>query len=82
VLKSHTAKIRGGEKRQLYAVLTSTVDVGVWSSSRPGCITQTMAPGTHWISYCVGPTADLEVVERKQILPLPVARHYTDSTTL
>jgi hypothetical protein len=29
------------------------------------------APGTHWLGGWVGPIADLDVMEKRKILPLP-----------
>jgi hypothetical protein len=47
--------------------LTSALDGGEWSASRPGSFTpRERAPGTHWIGGWVGPRAVLDaVVERK-----------------
>jgi hypothetical protein len=43
--------------------LTSTLDGGVWSASRPSRFTlRETAPGTHWIGGCVGPRASLDPV--------------------
>jgi len=47
------------------AFLTSTLDGGEWSASRPGRFTlRERAPGTHWIGGWVGPRA--AVVEMGQ----------------
>jgi hypothetical protein len=68
--------------------LTSALDGGEWSASRPGRFTpREGAPGTHWIGDCVGPRAVL--VRRKIPSPRreskprtpivqPVAQRYTD----
>jgi hypothetical protein len=45
---------------------------GEWPASRPGRFTlEEKAPGTHWIGDWVGPRADLNDVERRELLPLP-----------
>jgi hypothetical protein len=50
--------------------LTSALDGGEWSSSRPGHFTpRERAPGTNWIGGWVGPGAVLDVVKRK--IPSP-----------
>jgi hypothetical protein len=44
--------------------LTSALDVGEWSASRPGrFIPWEIAFGTHWIKGWVGPRAGLDAVE-------------------
>jgi hypothetical protein len=71
--------------------LTSVLDGGELSASRPGRFTQReRAPGTHWIGGWVGPRAVLDaVVKRKIPSPLreskpgtlivqPVAQRCTD----
>jgi hypothetical protein len=41
--------------------LTSVLDGGDWSASRPGRFTpRERAPGTHWIGGWVGPTYHME----------------------
>jgi hypothetical protein len=48
--------------------LTSALDGGVWSASRPGRFTpRARFPGTHWIGGWVGPTAVLDVVVKRNI---------------
>jgi hypothetical protein len=47
--------------------LTSVVDGDECSASRPGRFTL----GTHWIGGWVSPRADLDIVEKQKILPLP-----------
>jgi hypothetical protein len=43
--------------------LTSALDGGEWSASRPGHFTlMERAPGTHWIGGWVGPNAGLDAV--------------------
>jgi hypothetical protein len=45
--------------------LTSALDGGEWSTSRPGRFTpRERAPGTHWIGGWVGPRAVLDAVMR------------------
>jgi hypothetical protein len=47
--------------------LTSTLDGGKWSASRPGRLTSwERTPGTHWIGGWVGPRTDLDVVEKRK----------------
>jgi hypothetical protein len=71
--------------------LTSALDGGEWSASRPGRFTsRERAPDTHWVGGWVGPGAVLDaVVKRKILSPLresnprtaivqPVSQHYTD----
>jgi hypothetical protein len=73
--------------------LTSVLDGGEWSASRPGSFTsKERAPGIHWIGGRVGPRAVLDAaVKRKIPSPLresnprtpvvqPVAQCYTDWT--
>jgi hypothetical protein len=48
--------------------LTSALDGGEWSASRPGRFTpRERAPVTHWIGDWVGPRAGLDVVLRRKI---------------
>jgi hypothetical protein len=48
--------------------LTSTLDGGEWSASRPGRFTpKKRAAGTHWIGGCVGSRADLDAVVKRKI---------------
>jgi hypothetical protein len=71
--------------------LTSALDGGEWSASRPGRFTpRERAPGTHWLGGCVGPRAVLDAVVKRKILsprqesnprtPIvqAVAQRYTD----
>jgi hypothetical protein len=80
-----------GVELWLHAFLTSALDGGEWSASRPGRFTtRERAPGTHWIGGWVGLRAVLDtVVKRKFPRPrresnsrtpivLPVAQGYTD----
>jgi hypothetical protein len=71
--------------------LTSALDGGEWSASRPGrFIPRERAPGTHWIGVRVGPRVVLDAVVKRKI-PSPrqesnlrtpivqaVAQRYTD----
>jgi hypothetical protein len=48
--------------------LTSVLDGGEWSASRPGHFTlRERAPSTHWIGGWVGPRAVLEAVVKREI---------------
>jgi hypothetical protein len=52
--------------------LTSALDVGEWSASRPGRLApRERAPGTHWIGGWVGPRAVLDAVVKRRI-PSPL----------
>jgi hypothetical protein len=47
----------------LYEFLTSALDGGEWSASRPGRLTpRERAPGTYWIGGWVGPTIPLSCI--------------------
>jgi hypothetical protein len=71
--------------------LTSALDEGEWTASRPGHFTpKERAPITHWIGDWVGPRAVLDAVVKRKIpnprqesnprTPIvhPVAQRYTD----
>jgi hypothetical protein len=71
--------------------LTSALDGGEWSASRPGSFTsREKAPDTHRIGGCVGPRAVLDAMLKRKIpspcresnprtpIVLPVAQRYTD----
>jgi hypothetical protein len=48
--------------------LTSALDGGEWSASRPGRFTsRERAPGTHWIGGWVGPRSVLDAVVKRRI---------------
>jgi hypothetical protein len=48
--------------------LTSALDGGEWSASRPGLFTpRERAPGTHWIGGWVDPRAVLDAVVKRKI---------------
>jgi hypothetical protein len=72
--------------------LTSALNGGEWSASRPSCFTpRERAPGTHWIGGWVGTRTVLDVVVKRKIpsphresnprTPIiqPIAQRYTDS---
>jgi hypothetical protein len=81
-----------GEWRYIFThSLTSALDGGEWSASRPGRFTsKERDPGTHWIGGWVGPRAVLDVVVKRKIPSSrreskprtpnvqPVAQRYTD----
>jgi len=49
--------------------LTSALDKGEWSASRPGRFTsRERAPGTHWIGGWVDPRAGLDAVKKSFIV--------------
>jgi hypothetical protein len=49
--------------------LTSALDGGEWSASRPGRFTpKERDPGTHWIPGWVGPRVVLDAVVKRKIL--------------
>jgi hypothetical protein len=51
----------------LHAFLTSALDGGEWSASRPGHFNpRERTPGTHWIGDWVGPSAGLDAVMRRK----------------
>jgi hypothetical protein len=58
-----------GELRYSFAhSLTSALDGGEWSASRPDRFTpKERAPGTHWIGGSVGPRAVLDLVVKRKI---------------
>jgi len=48
--------------------LTTALDGGEWSDSRPGCfIPRERAAGTHWIGGWVGPRAGVDAVSKRKI---------------
>jgi hypothetical protein len=48
--------------------LTSALNGGEWSASRPGHFTsRERAPGTHWLGGWVGPRAVLDAVVKRKI---------------
>jgi hypothetical protein len=61
----------GGSGRTAPPFLTSALDGGEWSASRPGLfIPGERAPGTHWIGGWVDPRAGLDDVEKRKFLTL------------
>jgi hypothetical protein len=57
---------------QIHIFLTSALDGGEWSASRPGRFTPgERALSTHWIGGWVGPTAGLDDVENIKFFDLP-----------
>jgi hypothetical protein len=55
--------------------LTSALDGGEWSASRPGRFSpRERAPGTHWIGGCAGPRAVLDAVMKRKI-PRNLVKH-------
>jgi hypothetical protein len=57
-----------GVEIQLHAFLTSALDGGERSASRPGLFTpRGRAPDTHWIGGWVGPRAVLDAVVKRKI---------------
>jgi hypothetical protein len=71
--------------------LTSALDGGEWSASRPGRFTRKeSAPGTHWRGVWVGSRAVLDTMAKRKIpsprresnprtpIVQPVAQRYTD----
>jgi hypothetical protein len=63
--------------------LTSALDEGEWSASRPGRFTPgERFLGTHWIGGLVGPTASVEAVcpcwESNPGRPAPYRSSYTE----
>jgi hypothetical protein len=47
--------------------LTSALDGGEWSASRPGRFTPgEIATGTHWIEGWMSPSAGLDAVEKRK----------------
>jgi hypothetical protein len=68
-------------------IVTSALDGGEWSASRPGRFTpRKRAPGIHWIGGWVGPRAVLDAVVKRKIpspcqdsnpIVQPVASSYT-----
>jgi hypothetical protein len=57
-----------GVEVYLHAFLTSELDGGKWSASRPGHFTfRERDPGTHWIGGWVGPRAVLDAVMKRKI---------------
>jgi hypothetical protein len=65
-------KTYGGVDVYIHTFLTSALDGGEWSASRPCRFTPgERAPGTHWIGGWVGSRAGLNDVEGRKFLILP-----------
>jgi len=58
---------------QLHTLLTSALDGGEWSASRPSrFILRVRAPGPHWIGDWMGPITGLDAVaKRKSTIIVP-----------
>jgi hypothetical protein len=66
--KHHAMKTYWGVEVKLHDSLTSTLEGGEWSVSRPSRFTpRERAPGTHWIGGWVGPGAVLDAVVKRKI---------------
>jgi hypothetical protein len=89
--KHHSMKTYWGVEVLLHAFLTSALDGGEWSASRPGRFTpRERAPGTHSIGGWVGPRAVLNAMVKREIpspcrksnprtpIVQPIAQRYTD----
>jgi hypothetical protein len=65
-------KTYGGVDVWTHVFLTSALDGGECSASRPGIFTPVeRAPSTHWIGGWVSPRTGLDDVEMRIILPFP-----------
>jgi hypothetical protein len=66
-------KAYGGVDVQTHIFLTAALVGGEWSASRPGRFTaKEGALGTHWIGGWAGHRADLDNMEKRKFLTLPV----------
>jgi hypothetical protein len=66
--KHYTIKAYWGVEVELHAFLTSTLDGGECSASRPGRFTsREKLPGTNWIGGWVGPRTGLDAVVKRKI---------------
>jgi hypothetical protein len=67
-LNKHQAMKTYWERYSSTHSLTSALDAGEWSASRPGRFTAgERAPGTHWIGGWVGPRAVLDTTVKRKI---------------
>jgi hypothetical protein len=94
-LASKAMEALAGRRYSSYSFLTSALDGGDWSASRPGRALPPGKgpPGTHWTGGYVGPRAGMDTEDRGKILrpcrgsnpdrPVvqTVVRHYTDWAT-
>jgi hypothetical protein len=88
LIKHQVIKMQRGMKVQLHAFLSFTTDGAVWSASHPGYFTpRESASGTPWTGGWTGLTANVDVEQEKNILPLsgikplaapPYPTHYTN----
>jgi hypothetical protein len=62
VLTHHAMKVCWGSSGIAPHILTSAVDGGEWSASRPFRFT----PGTHWIGGWVGPRSGLDAMMKRK----------------
>jgi hypothetical protein len=71
----------------LHTFLTLALDEDQWLTSQPSHFTlQEKATNINWISIWVGPTANVNLVAKRNILPLPgteltvqpIAHHFTE----
>jgi hypothetical protein len=70
--------VGGGGVAQLF--LTSVLDGGEWSASRPGVFTpREIASGTHWMMGWVDPRAGGDTAGKRNILLLPGIESWTSS---
>jgi hypothetical protein len=69
--KHHAMKAYWGWMYSYTHSLTSALDGGEWSASRPGRFTpRERSPGTDWIGSWVGPRAVLDAVVKGKIIPV------------
>jgi hypothetical protein len=84
-------KVYWGVEVYLHAFLTSALEGGEWSASRPGrSASRDRVPGPHWIGGWVGPRTVPDAVVKRRIpsprqesnprtpFVKPVAQRYTD----
>ena len=66
----HAMKANGCLAAVLYSIFTSALDKGEWSSWRPGRLTSSQKPSTHWTggSVCAGAALDRIAPARRIIL--------------
>jgi len=67
-------KTYGGVEVWRHAFLTSALDAGEWSASRPGCFTLgKRSSDTHWVGGWVGLGTSLDAVAKREI-PCPLRK--------